>query len=101
MRRDARAEEQLEGAQAQGVRQRALDAGRRPRGHVLERRVERAQALHRAERQVRRERAVARVETGALGLGGQRPVGVRALVERAAHHRVGHVAGGAHRRPRR
>ena len=56
--------------------------------------VERVAPLHRPEGQLLGERAVAPVEPPRLAL--QRPVGVGALFEDAAHHAKGGLAGGAH-----
>ena len=63
MRRDPAGEEELEDAQPQDVRERAARARcDGPLGELLERRVQRAAALHGAERQMHREGAVARIE---------------------------------------
>ena len=54
--------------------------------------VERALALDGAIGEAHRERAVARIERG--GLGGERAIGVRALLEHTPQDGVGAAAGG-------
>ena len=62
MRRDSVGEEDLEDAELQDVREPPLEPLHRALRELLERRVQRAPALHRAEREVHRERALARVD---------------------------------------
>ena len=69
-------EEELEDAEPQRVAQRRRRSCARARDERrVERVVERAQALHRAVGELLRERALAGVEAGALGLGAEGAVG--------------------------
>ena len=96
MRRDSVGEQDLEDAEPEHVREAPLEPLHRPLRDLLERRVERAAALHGAEREVHRERAVARVHLRLLGLARERAVGVGVLVEDARDHAQGERAGVAH-----
>ena len=73
----------------------------RPLAERLDRVVERAHPLNRAEREPPGERAVALVES--LRGRAERPVGVGVVLEDPAQHLVGRLPGrrDAHRRPRR
>ncbi len=85
-------EEQLEGPEPQRVQQRSFEPVDRALGGGAERGVERAQVLHGAEREERRERALSRVEPGARGLAVEGAIRVGAAVERAPDDGVGHRA---------
>ena len=109
MRRDAVGEQDLEDAELEHVREAALEPLHRTARDLLERRIERPAALHRAEREVHGERALAGIHLRLLGLARERAVGVGVLVENARDHaqcersRVAHApvtAGSAPRRPR-
>ena len=80
---------------------RRVELAHRPLAERLDRVVERAHPLHRAERELPRERPVAVVEL--LRRRAKRPVGVRVILEDAPEDLVGGRAGGrdAQRRPRR
>ena len=80
--RHAAEEAELVGAQAQRRQHGRVELAHRPLAERLDRVVERPHALHGAECELPRKRAVALVE--ALGGGSQRPVGVRVLLEDAA-----------------
>ena len=94
VRRDAVEEQQLQHAEPQRVAHRRVEPLDRPAGAGGDHVVERAAALHRAVGELRRERALARVEPGARRLGRERAVGVRAVPLDAPQHRRGDAAGG-------
>ena len=62
MRRDSVGEQDLEDAELEDVREPPLESLHRSARDLLERRVQRAPALHRAEREMHRERALARID---------------------------------------
>ena len=89
--RDAAEVAELVRAEAQRREHRRVELSHRTLPERLDRMIERAHALHRAERELARERPVAVVE--ALRGGPQRPVGVRAFFGDAAEDVVGGLAG--------
>ncbi len=84
--------QQLVEPEPQRGQQRRVERGERAASQLLDQMVERALALDGAVGQAHRQRAVARVQVG--GLGGERAIGVGALLEHAPQHRVGAAAGG-------
>jgi hypothetical protein len=87
VRRDLVHVDDLEEAEPQRSPRRPIEAIRRPPRKGLDQPVERPLALHRAVDQCGAERVLARIEQGPLGLGVERAIGPRVLLEDALQDR--------------